>query len=263
MNRIGLIGGGFMHAPSTTAYKSIKSFQWSKNQIEDLTFFIDHAIFDGLNHEGRKMAWIVESRGVIPGVTEGVIERYKEIEKEYEYLFTHNLEIANLSERFILIPSHGFWTAYPQLYNKTKLVSFLTSNKNFLPGHALRLEWLSKLSKHCDVYGNGFKLVERVEEALADYRFTVVCENDRYKNYFSEKILSPITMGTIPIYLGDPGIGEFFDERGIIKLDDSFDINSLTNELYESMLPYVKENFERALKFDVIEDIIWKEYINK
>jgi hypothetical protein len=67
-------------------------------------------------------------------------------------------------------------------------------------------------------------------------------------------------VGTIPVYLGAPDIGEHFNIDGIIVLDKDFDINNLTERLYRDKLDIVKENFERVLQYDVLEDWIYKRY---
>ena len=36
MDKIGLIGGGFQHAFSSTLWKKPSKFSWSKNKIEDM-----------------------------------------------------------------------------------------------------------------------------------------------------------------------------------------------------------------------------------
>jgi hypothetical protein len=54
MGKIGLIGGGFHHDYSTTLWKKPKYFEWSKNNIEDITFFIDNSIKDGMDVNCKK-----------------------------------------------------------------------------------------------------------------------------------------------------------------------------------------------------------------
>jgi ATP/maltotriose-dependent transcriptional regulator MalT len=41
---MGLIGGGFHHVYSSTLYKHPKHFDWAKNQIKDITFYLDETI---------------------------------------------------------------------------------------------------------------------------------------------------------------------------------------------------------------------------
>ncbi|MBP9752360.1 MAG: hypothetical protein KBD31_00915, partial [Proteobacteria bacterium] len=53
---------------------------------------------------------------------------------------------------------------------------------------------------------------------------------------------------TVPIYMGCPNVGEWFDTRGMIIVNSLEEmkeaISKLTPELYEEMLPYVKKNKE-------------------
>ena len=52
----------------------------------------------------------------------------------------------------------------------------------------------------------------------------------------------------------------YFNEDGIIFLEDDFDISLLTKELYYSKIDAVKDNFERIQNFPVAEDYIYKNY---
>jgi hypothetical protein len=46
-------------------------------------------------------------------------------------------------------------------------------------------------------------------------------------------------------------------------LDDNFDLSTLTPELYNSKMEAIKDNFDRTMKLEVIEDIIYKKYLKK
>ena len=67
-------------------------------------------------------------------------------------------------------------------------------------------------------------------------------------------------MGTVPIYMGSPNIGKYFNIDGIIILDKTFDVGSLTAELYQDKLEAIKDNFNRVLKLDVLEDWMYETY---
>ena len=79
-------------------------------------------------------------------------------------------------------------------------------------------------------------------------------ENDSVPNYYTEKITDCFATGTVPIYWGATNIGDYFDERGIIVLDEDFDINKLTYELYEEMLPYVGNNYAIVQSLEMADD---------
>lgn len=260
--KIGNIGSGFAHSTSSTLYKKPKYFQWVFNQLLETTFFCDHAIISGINEQCKnKYAWLVESRDIVPGVNQFIQENIELVSDSYKLLFTHNREICDLADNFIFIPSHGYWIEEPQVFPKSKLVSMISSNKGWTEGHRKRLEWVNKLRGSVDLYGRGFNDFERHEDALAPYYFSVCIENDSYSTYFSEKILSCFAAGTIPIYYGAPDIGRFFNKESIITLDENFQINDLTKELYESKIDAVRDNLAIVRDYNIIEDIIWRKYV--
>jgi hypothetical protein len=262
MKKVGLIGGGFHHAKSTTLSKIPNSFEWSKNNIEDVTFFIDDSIRHGIDIKcKKKIAWLVESRGIIPSAMDFVRKNWKLISENYDCLLTHDKSIESLSDNFYYIPSHGYWIENPKIHKKTKLISMISSNKRMTNGHTYRLNWVEKLKDKVDLFGSGINPINKKEEALNEYMFSVTIENDSYPSYWSEKILDCFVTGTVPIYHGDPNIGDFFNKDGIIILNDDFNLNDLNEDLYHSMMPHIEDNFNRALEYDIIEDIIYKKWI--
>lgn len=261
MQPIGIFGCGFSHSTSSTLYKIPKNIIWKYSQPCDINFFVDDEILSGATSTyPNKYAWIVES-GSVTNAIQTVKYNYELISRSYKYLFTHSRELLPLADNFVYCPPHGYWPEKTGLYNKTKLISFLTSDKSFVEGHRTRLEWLYKLRDYCDCYGRGINPVERVEDALKDYMFSIALENNPH--YISEKVLNNFVLGTCPIVNNWTELEYFFDPRGFIRLDENFLIESLTPELYKSMIPYIKENYKRALKFDIIEDNFLWPYIKK
>jgi hypothetical protein len=262
MLKVGLLGGGFHHAHSSTWWKHPKYFEFDKGHVQDITFIIDDEIARNINLDcKRKIGWIVESRVIIPQAIKEFKAHYKEISESYEYVFTHYKDIYDLAPNFIYLPPHGYWIEEPKIYPKTKLVSMTSSTKRLGPGHDFRLNWVEKLKGKVDLYGMGFKNMVKKEEALCDYMFSVTIENDQYETYWTEKILDCFVSGTIPVYHGAPDLANYFNMDGIITLKDDFDPSMLSEELYHSMREPMMDNFERALNFDVIEDIIYEKYI--
>jgi hypothetical protein len=152
------------------------------------------------------------------------------------------------------------WVVDRQIFEKTKLVSMVSSNKSMVPGHIKRLEFVNKFKDQVDLFGRGIRDISCKEEALKDYMFSIAVENAVYDTYFTEKITDCFATGTIPIFYGCRGITEYFNEDGIIFLDDNFDISSLTEDLYYSKMDAVKDNFERSLNLPVAEDFIYTNY---
>lgn len=119
------------------------------------------------------------------------------------------------------------------------------SEKTSTVGHKLRHK-IAKEFPQVDLYGRGSPApINLKEEALVDYRFSIVIENSRIDNYFTEKLVDCFLTGTVPIYWGCPNIGDYFEEGGVISLI-TVDLFSLTGGLYEKMMPHINKNFALA-----------------
>ena len=235
MKEINLIGGPFQHAYSSVWWKKPREITWLKNQYKsDITFYVDNSIKNGIsdNFKGQKYAWLNESR-IFHNMTDWIINNKEIIEKNFKLLFTHDINISKISDKFIYIPGNGFWIESPKIYDKNKLLSIIMSNKNSTIGHKKRHDIISKYQNKLDIYGRGIKEIKLKEEGLNDYMFSFAIENDNYDIYFSEKILDCFATGTIPIYWGTKKISNYFDINGIIFYDD-FDISLLNEEFYYS-----------------------------
>ena len=138
----------------------------------------------------------------------------------------------------------------------------MKTNKNETNGHKMRHDFINKYRNNMDLYGRGFKEINLKEEGLNDYMFSIVIENDNYDTYFSEKILDCFATGTIPIYWGTRKITNYFDENGIIFIEN-LKIEDLNKELYMSKIESIKYNFEKVLDYEITEDFIYKKYIKQ
>jgi hypothetical protein len=266
LSKIGLFGGGFQHAHSSTLLKHPTHFSWAKNVICDYNCFVEEEIVKNINSPIKKFAWVVESSPVIEkfgSVISSVIENHKKISESYDFLITHDKRIYALEPNFYYLPPHGYWIENPKICEKTKLCSMISSNKRMIEGHNFRLDWVNKLQDKVDLFGSGIRPFKKKEEVLCDYMFSVTIENSQYETYWTEKILDCFAVGTIPIYHGAPDLGDYFNMDGVIILDDSFDPNQLSPELYISKQDAIIDNFERTLKYNIIEDIMWEKFISK
>lgn len=233
----------------------------------DLIIYTDDTIWRGDKVGKIKIAWLFEGRTF-------KLSNYEYIERnhhEFDYIFTWDKELLDLNntlnmEKFIFIPYGGSWINESEnaIYEKHKNVSIVASNKKFLTGHYLRHDVIAKHKDKFDgIYGYGYNPVQSLLTAYKDYRFTVVIENEQRDYGFSEKIVTPMLCGTIPIYWGCPSVGSFFDKNGIISFDTIEELegilNSLTEEKYLDMIQSVSNNFEIAKKFSLMENYVAEE----
>lgn len=98
------------------------------------------------------------------------------------------------------------------------------------------------------------------ETVFGNSQYGVVIENFSHRGYFSEKILDCFLMKTIPLYNGCSNIGDFFNEKGIIKFDNVDDLifisNNLTEDYYEKNKEVIEENYQKSLAYLSYEKLI-------
>ena len=263
--RFGAIGGGFQHVSSTHPWKKPEHFEWKYGDTaQQATFYIDWGIVSGISDRTsvKKYAWILESRAIISGINEFIIKNVDSILEEYEMIFTCDKDLLALGDKFKWTPANGTWIENPRIPNKTKIVSMITSNKKNTEQQRYRCQMadIYQKSEEVDVFGRGYNFIETKEQGLEDYMFSISIENSSYGSYFTEKILDCFAMGTMPVYLGDPDIGEHFNMDGIIILDESFKGEMLTKELYYSRIEAIRDNLQRVSQYNTIEDWICKNY---
>lgn len=71
----------------------------------------------------------------------------------------------------------------------------------------------------------------KISRTLEYYMFSIIIENNSVDNYFTEKLLNCFAVGTVPIYLGCPNIGEFFNRNGIIEVSRKTNFKKLVHNL--------------------------------
>jgi len=265
--KFNLIGGPFQHAHTSTLWKKSKYLEWEfGSKANSTTFYVDNEIFLALHDKNdgkKKFGWLLESRLIVPQLVERIIECKDDLLNIYEAIFTHDKRLLDLDDKFKWCPAYGTYIDTPQLFEKTKLISMITSNKTLTPNHHLRNKLASDYRDKLDLYGRGYNEIETKEEGLAPYMFSIAIENDCYETYFTEKILDCFATGTIPVYLGTPNIGDHFNLDGVILLTNDFKLGDVSKDLYESKLEAVKDNLERSLEYNVLEDWIYEKHFLK
>jgi len=126
---------------------------------------------------------------------------------------------------------------------KTKFCNYVFSN-DFMPSTQARRDFCLFLNeyKRVDCAGrslNNTDALRKLDEGefnsgrafnarwhrpklrfLSDYKFTIAFENEYADGWLTEKPLMPLAVGSVPIYWGDPRVGEFINPRSFINADD-------------------------------------------
>ena len=261
--KLNLVGNTFTHLTNGNKGYSVhgkesKYIEWVTDG-GDATFYIDNTINDGISdgRKGPKYLWLLESKYIKQGLVESIIANQQLVEDTYETIFTHDQRLLALGDKYKWVPAQGFWIKEPKIYEKTKMISMIASNKRMCEGHVKRLGWVERIGDQLDLYGRGFNEIADKEEGLCDYMFSVAIENGEYETYFTEKLLDCFATGTIPVYLGAPDVGDHFNKDGIIDLTEEFEVSE---EIYYSKMDAIKENLEKAKEMEVLEDFIYRRY---
>jgi hypothetical protein len=167
--------------------------------------------------------------------------------------------------------------SFKNIFDKKFEVSFLSGAKKLTDGHRFRQE-IYKLEDQITIPKKWFYVLDdfdwddynkggigrSINEESATFNnipkricynesmFHVAVENSKHNNWYTEKIGDAFASKTVPIYWGCPNIGDYFDERGIIRFNTKEElidiVNNLTPELYESMKPYIEINYQLVKK---------------
>lgn len=178
---------------------------------------------------------------------------------DFDMVLTHHTRFTEMYQNWYYYPHGGTFIDEQDraIHNKTKLMSTFISEKDSMPGHKLRrLVYPEiRLKLGVDVFGVYVaKKLERKINGMRDYYYHLAIESCQERGYFTEKIIDCFLTGTIPIYWGDPDIGNIFNTDGIIiwdgspqklvKIIEGLDV-PLTEYQHEAMV----ENFETAKRY--------------
>ena len=184
-----------------------------------------------LNHTPEAITVDVPPGHIWCFVQEPPIPPYRWLRKgfpHYSRVFTQDPRLNQAN----IIPSHGSlpWHldhTYDQLKalarpEKTRDLSWITSNYAQYEGHRRRLAFLSRLqAAHVpfDLFGRGFKPLADKWDGIAPYRYCIAVENHSEPNYWTEKIADCFLAWTMPIYFGATNIAEYFPAESFVWID--------------------------------------------
>jgi hypothetical protein len=192
----------------------------------------------------------------ISGLKQNIIQNYW----RYDLILAWNEDIIKQCPNAVLFPFGSCWIDIESInIKKQKQISFLTSNKAYLPGHILRQDIYHYLRSHKNI--NDFDVLNiRTPPRIANKNiifeksmYSIIVENVATENYFTEKLIDCFATKTIPIYYGCPNIQKYFDSDGIITFDSIEKLTQilsyLTPEKYYSHSSHIDVNFEKSKQY--------------
>lgn len=240
-------------------------------------FYSDDMIWINKGQPKKKFAILLEPKSLQSRKYNAILKD-PAILDDYDALFTFSTELLDKIPKalpyitggvYIGTKSGGGCICDSQYEKKTKNISMVASDKRSCELHVLRYNLAKYLDRNSsvDCFGT-FKSNNRIKiwDSLGDYRYSIVMENEIDDYWITERICNCFASMTVPIYLGSPIIGEFFNIDGIICISPD-DINSIekvieqcSEEDYFRRLPAIIDNFERVKNYSCKEDWIYNHY---
>jgi len=248
------------HSASTLSYLD-QNIIWDREveSNDDLVFYTNN--FDSANCGKIRIALLIES----PIVTPNLYQYFFDINnrKKFNYIMTFDQRLLDIGDNVIKYYLGGCWINPPdiKIHSKSKNTSIISSSKNEHSGHKLRHEIIKKFKHKIDlICGRGYSEIPNKIYALRDFRYSLVIENFRINNYFSEKLIDCFSTGTVPIYWGCESVYNLFDTRGMIVFEKTEDLEEILDTVGESdyygRMSAIEENFIRCKEFQVCENSI-------
>lgn len=146
--------------PSTSDKNTSKFTEWVYDGSGAVSLYVNQRSLDALQDVSStpKYIWLLESKQIIQGVYDWILTNYDFVASRVDGIFSCDKELCEKYPKFFYALSNAApWIEERQIYEKTKLVSMISSNKAMVPGHRKRLEFVQKFRDQVDLYGRGFK----------------------------------------------------------------------------------------------------------
>ena len=257
-------------------HRTSRYFYWNRYNFNLDTHFYSHrSMLETMGKPSRRYGLLMESE-IIMNKDIKMFNTHKGLEKDFDLIFTHSARILDKFDNARFIPfCANLWNtdelSDDAYIRKSKDVSILSSDKLMCDMHKYRydLAWKCKNEKLADTYGTFDKgQMVKMSKTLTDYRYSICIENDIQPYFFTERLVSTLAAQTIPIYIGATEIDKFFNPDGIIQISIKDDIKQVlkdcTKENYESRLPAILDNYNRALEYKKCHfDTIYEKYLKR
>lgn len=147
-------------------------------------------------------------------------------------------------DRYLRLPLYAFYADFKKLSVRTfpsdeellkrDFCSFVVSNAG---GDPLRTQFFHRLSKYKPIASGGRYLnniggpVKDKNAFCARYKFNIAFENSVSPGYTTEKVMQPYTVNSVPIYYGDPMIGQDFNLDSMVRVASREDVERAIEEI--------------------------------
>ncbi len=220
------------HQPEEDKYFEVLSKYFNVEISENPDYIID----EGLGHEHLSSKY--DKCIKIISIGENCVPDFN--------LFDYAIGFDNLTldDRYLRMPLFVFYSEFAKLSNRefpsddellnSGFCSFVVSNGG---GDPLRTEFFRELSKYKPVASGGRYLnnvggrVKDKNKFCSKFKFNIAFENSVSPGYTTEKIMQPYTVFSLPIYYGNPLVGDDFSIKSMIRVTSRNDVKRAIDEI--------------------------------
>lgn len=195
-----------------------------------------------------------------PDVISGIVKHLPLCANMFTYILTHNQDVVDKYPNARLFTFNSIWASDKE-YEKEFSISAIVGHKTITKHQVMRQElwysqdmipnrkfFVSSFGAPADTFGN--PVIGNNKDELFNSQFHIAIENDVKDHWFSEKILDCFISKTVPIYCGCPNLCDYFNIKGVLRFNNIKECiqicNSLNENSYNELLPYIEENYQKA-----------------
>jgi hypothetical protein len=182
----------------------------------------------------------------------------KEAYHKFDLILSYDNRILELPNAQEFCPV-GSWINPDIVLDKQDQITYLMSSKIYTNAQRMRFVIMRRYGhvKHIGPFEffmhRSPPRVPSKEPFYVRAKFNIACENQIIPNMYTEKLLDCFVTRTVPIYYGCTNLERYFDTRGVIQFWTIEQLEhilaTLTPDDYESRLPYIEANYQRARPF--------------
>jgi len=211
-----------------------------------------------------RFLWVIE-----PDEVSKMKQRIIDNHDKYDFILAYDTDILSKCKNSILFPYGTTWIKdFDFTKEKEYSITSIVGGKKMCSNHPLRHLLIDKVNDVTNIPVNLYNSVNKPYVGVKNLKtiqsktyknevfysqFHIAIENTTQDNWFTEKLIDCFQSKTVPIYIGCPNIGDFFDVNGIIHATDLDDLiekcKSINENTYSNMLESIERNYELSFKY--------------
>lgn len=185
----------------------------------------------------------------------------------FDAIITHHPDVLCQCPNSYLFVRGTTWIKDFNIKQKHFSISNLAGDKNITFGHKLRNKihyyqneiktpkrfFVGNRPGCPEPFEGNFIIKDSDVNPIYESMFNFAITNIQSDNWIQETLINCFITKTVPIYYGAKNVGDFFDKKGILEINNVKEAiaisNQLTEQTYKEMLPAIENNYNKSLEY--------------